>query len=103
MRESVVQPGSRIGPYAVRRLLGHGGMGAVYEAENAAGARVALKLFTCDAKNRDFLEKRFRAEAKLLSALDHPHLVKVLVVGVDAATGAPWFAMDLVLNAAGEP
>ena len=103
MRESVVQPGSRIGPYTVRRLLGHGGMGAVYEAENAAGARVALKLFTCDAKNREFLEKRFRAEAKLLSALDHPHLVKVHDVGVDAATGAPWFAMDLVLNAQGEP
>ena len=103
MRESVVQPGSRIGPYTVRRLLGHGGMGAVYEAEGASGARVALKLFTCGAKNREFLEKRFRAEAKLLSALDHPHLVKVHDVGVDAATGAPWFAMDLVLNAAGEP
>jgi hypothetical protein len=103
MRESDIQPGGRIGPYTVRRLLGHGGMGAVYEAENAAGARVALKLFTCGAKNREFLEKRFRAEAKLLSALDHPHLVKVHDVGVDAATGAPWFAMDLVLNAAGEP
>ena len=103
MADNVIQPGSRIGPYVVRRLLGHGGMGAVYEAEDASGARVALKLFTCDAKNREFLEKRFRAEAKLLAALDHPHLVKVHDVGVDAATGNPWFAMDLVLNAAGEP
>ena len=92
-----------IGPYRVVRVLGHGGMGTVYEAEDADGARVALKLFTGGAKNREFLEKRFRAEAKLLAALDHPHLVKVRDVGMDEATGNPWFTMDLVLNAAGEP
>ena len=92
-----------IGPYRVRRLLGHGGMGTVCEAEDVAGMRVALKLFTGGAKNRAFLEKRFRAEAKLLAALDHPHLVKVRDAGVDEATGNPWFSMDLVLNAAGEP
>ncbi len=78
-------------------------MGTVYEAEDAGGARVALKLFTGGAKNREFLEKRFRAEAKLLAALDHPHLVKVRDVGVDETTGNPWFTMDLVLNADGEP
>ena len=92
-----------IGGYRLVRVLGQGGMGTVYEAENAAGARVALKLFTGGAKNREFLEKRFRAEAKLLAELDHPHLVKVRDAGVDESTGAPWFAMDLVLNAAGEP
>ncbi len=96
-------PGQPIGPYRVRRLLGHGGMGTVYEAEDSDGARVAVKLFTGGAKNREFLEKRFRAEAKLLAALDHPCLVKVQDAGVDEATGNPWFAMDLVLNAVGEP
>ena len=95
--------GQDIGPYRIRRLLGHGGMGTVYEAEDATGARVALKIFTGGAKNREFLEKRFRAEARLLSALDHRHLVKVRDVGVDEATGNPWFTMDLVLNAHGEP
>ena len=92
-----------IGAYRIVRPLGHGGMGTVYEVVDAAGAHLALKLFTGGAKNREFLEKRFRAEAKILAALDHPHLVKVRDVGVDEATGNPWFTMDLVLNAQGEP
>ena len=92
-----------IGSYRVVRVLGHGGMGTVYEVEDADGAHLALKLFTGGAKNRKFLEKRFCAEAKLLAALDHPHLVKVRDVGMDEATGNPWFTMDLVLNADGVP
>ena len=94
---------SVIGNYRVVRVLGHGGMGTVYEVEDADVARVALKLFTGGAKNREFLEKRFRAEAKLLATLDHPHLVKVRDVGLDEASGNPWFTMDLVLNADGVP
>lgn len=78
-------------------------MGTVYEVEDAVGVHVALKLFTGGAKNRDFLEKRFRTEAKLLATLEHPHLVKVRDTGVDESTGDPWFTMDLVLNAVGEP
>ena len=78
-------------------------MGTVYEVEDAVGVHVALKLFTGGAKHRDFLEKRFRTEAKLLATLEHPHLVKVQDTGVDKATGYPWFTMDLVLNAVGEP
>lgn len=103
MSDASFQPGEAIGPYRVRRLLGHGGMGAVYEVEDSAGAHLALKLFTGGAKNRAFLEKRFKAEAKLLSTLDHPHLVKVSDMGMDEVTGTPWFTMDLVLNAVGEP
>lgn len=103
MADDSFQLGQSFGPYRVRRLLGHGGMGTVYEAEDAAGARVALKLFTGGNKNRAFLEKRFHAEAKLLAALDHPRLVKVRGAGVDESTGNSWFAMDLVLNANGEP
>ena len=91
-----------IGAYRIVRPLGHGGMGTVYEVEDAAGAHLALKLFTGGAKNQEFLEKRFHAEAKILAVLDHPHLVKVRDVGVGEATGKPWFTMDLVLNAAGE-
>ena len=102
MADELFHAGQAIGPYHVCRLLGHGGMGTVYETEDLAGTHVALKLFTGGAKNRAFLEKRFQAEAKLLSTLDHPHLVKVRGMGVDEATGNPWFAMDLVLNAQGE-
>ena len=97
------QANDQIGAWRIVRILGRGGMGTVYEVEDAAGAHLALKLFTGGVKNRAFLVNRFRAEARLLAALDHPHLVKVRDVGVDEATGNPWFTMDLVLNAAGEP
>lgn len=103
MADESFHAGQVVGPYRVCRLLGHGGMGTVYEAEDVAGTRVALKLFTGGAKNREFLEQRFHAEAKLLSALDHPRLVKVRDMGVDEVSGNPWFAMDLVLNAQNEP
>lgn len=97
------QANDQIGAWRIVRILGKGGMGTVYEVEDAAGAHFALKLFTGGAKNRAFLARRFRAEAKLLAALDHPYLVKVRDVGVDEATGNPWFAMDLVLDADGKP
>ncbi|MBQ9431937.1 MAG: protein kinase [Kiritimatiellae bacterium] len=93
--------GQKIGNYRVCRILGRGGMGVVYEVEDSAGTHYALKLFSSEAKNRAFLAKRFRVEARLLAGLDHPHLVKVRDVG--KTEDAPFFTMDLVLNAHGEP
>ena len=46
MADELFHAGQAIGQYRVCRLLGHGGMGTVYEAEDYAGTRVALKLFT---------------------------------------------------------
>ena len=84
--------------------MGQGGMGAVYSAEHAAlRLPSALKVFTADGAKRDFLRKRFMAEGRLLARLDHPRLVKVRDLAVDEASGAPYFAMDLVLDASGEP
>ena len=42
-----------IGAYRIVRPLGHGGMGTVYEVEDAAGAHLALKLFTGGAKKQE--------------------------------------------------
>ena len=96
--------GRLIGSYRVGRLLGQGGMGAVYSAEHAAlRLPCALKVFTADGAKKEFLRKRFLAEGRLLARLDHPRLVKVRDLAVDAASGAPYFAMDLVLDEAGEP
>ena len=99
-----MEAGRLIGNYRVGRLLGQGGMGAVYSAEHAAlRLPCALKVFTADGAKKEFLRKRFLVEGRLLARLDHPRLVKVRDLSVDEASGVPYFAMDLVLDATGEP
>lgn len=79
-------------------------MGAVYEVVHTeSGERLALKAFTLDHGNREFLRKRFLAEAKILSRLDHPRLVKVRELAIDDDGETPYFVMDLVLDAEGTP
>lgn len=70
--------------YKLLRLLGAGGMGAVYEAENSwTQKRVALKLMLSDvAKNPD-LSARFLREARAASRIEHPNVVQVLDMGQD--------------------
>ena len=92
-----------IGGYRVVRLLGRGGMGVVYEVESSGGRRFALKLFSGVKKNEEFLKDRFCTEARLLSRLSHQNLVKVYDAGTDESSGEPYFVMDLVLGAGGEP
>jgi serine/threonine protein kinase len=72
------QVGSQFGPYLLRRLLGRGGMGDVYEAEDTVNDRtVALKLLpphlSCDAVYRE----RLQAEARVASLIDDPHVVPI--------------------------
>ena len=78
-------------------------MGCVYEvvADDEA-THLALKAFTLDHGNREFLKKRFLAEAKILSRLNHPRLVHVHELGVDELSGAPYYVMDLVRRSTGE-
>ena len=77
-------------------------MGTVYEAVHAkTGERRALKAFTLDHGNREFLKKRFLAEAKILSRLNHQRLVHVHELGIDESSGTPYYVMDLVRSAAG--
>lgn len=77
-------------------------MGRVFEVALGDGSkRLALKAFALDHGNREFLRKRFLAEAKILAKLDSPHLVKVHELAIDGET--PYFVMDLVLGAQGEP
>lgn len=94
-------PGEVLGPYRIVRLLGHGGMGAVYEATHRElGLARALKVFT--RPDDPALLARFLAEGRLLARLDHPRLVRVYDLGVDEATGRASFAMDLVLDLKGK-
>src|SRR5215813_5762494 len=74
--------GQTIGRYKVLSLLGMGGMGRVYLAEDTAlGRRVALKLLPDYFTNDKTQVQRFRQEARAASALNHPNILTVHEVG----------------------
>ncbi len=84
--------------YRLVSLLGEGGMGAVWRAEDVrlGSAPVAIKLMHGkDAANPE-LRSRFDAEARIAAKLRSPHVVQLYDVGVDEATGAPFLAMELL-------
>ncbi|WP_438003823.1 serine/threonine-protein kinase [Sorangium sp. So ce321] len=86
------------GKYRVIRLLGQGGMGAVYEAEHVeTGEHVALKCMdgTLLVPGKSNAE-RFHREAKAMGAIDSEHRVRVLDSGTDPETKAPYLAMELL-------
>ncbi len=91
-----------LGSYRIVRLLGAGGMGAVYLAEHIQfKTRHALKTIRPEfAKQQNFAE-RFQREAKLATRLKHPHIVACTETGV--AEGTPYLVMDYVEGPAGEP
>jgi WD40 repeat protein/predicted Ser/Thr protein kinase len=88
-------PAPRIGHYRLLRLLGEGGMGRVYEAEQDSPRRtVALKTIRPGLVT-PALVKRFRQEARILSRLRHPGIAQVYEAGV-ADDGQLFFAMEFV-------
>ena len=90
--------------YRIVRLLGQGGMGAVYEVvHEKLGVHYALKTFTLDHGHVELLKERFLAEGRILARLHHPSLVRVFDLDVDSATQTIFFVMDLVLYKDGEP
>ena len=93
------EPGETIGSYRVVRLLGTGGMGAVYEVEHVGlGVRYALKVFTRERGDVETLRRRFKAEGKAMARFRHPNLVRVYDFGEDAEHGVVYFVMDLVIG-----
>ena len=72
---SLITPGTQLGPYAVVRQLGQGGMGVVYEAVDPRLDRhVAIKLLPPELTRDETAKQRFLQEAKAASALDHPNI-----------------------------
>jgi serine/threonine-protein kinase len=72
-------------------------MGAIYEAEDArTGETRALKVLLPALVQDPDMRERFALEATATADLTSPHLVRVLEVGIDEASGAPFFAMELL-------
>ncbi len=70
--------GSRFGPYHLKRLLGSGGMGEVYEAEHTVKQwTVAVKLLSESFSNDPVFRKRLEREARLAGRLQEPHVVPI--------------------------
>jgi serine/threonine protein kinase/tetratricopeptide (TPR) repeat protein len=91
-----VAEGGRCGPYRLVRLLGHGGMGAVYLAERADGEleqRVAIKFLRAGAHSPS-LHERFLRERQILASLNHPGIARLLDVGHTG--GQPYLVMEYV-------
>lgn len=86
----------RIGPYHIRRLIGEGGMGLVYEAEQQEPVqrRVALKMIKVGMDTEEVIA-RFQAERQALAVMEHPGIAKVFDAGATEA-GRPYFVMELV-------
>ena len=77
-------------------------MGAVYEVRHRTlGVRYALKTFTLEHGEVDFLRERFIAEARTLARLRHPNVARVSDLGV-MDDGTAYFVMDLVLDPNGD-
>lgn len=82
--------------YRLLRLLGRGGMGEVWEAEQERPRRrVAIKLVRGDLMSPT-MRRRFDIEAEALGRLNHEGIAKVYEAGLDPATGRPFFAMEYV-------
>jgi serine/threonine protein kinase len=88
------------GRYTLREVLGEGGMGTVYRADQTAPVKrqVALKLIKVGMDSRAVLA-RFDAERQALALMDHPNIARVYDGGTTEA-GQPFFVMELV---SGEP
>jgi len=90
----------KIGPYVVRRLLGEGGFGQVYLADQVHPVRrqVAVKIIKPGMAS-DGLVARFEQERQALAVMNHPGVAKVYDGGVtdaDSGRGQPYFVMEYV-------
>ncbi len=85
------------GRYRLDKVVGSGGMGAVYEATHTGtGRRVAVKLIQQMALGDTDVWNRFQREARASSTIDTRHIVEVIDSGRDPETGLPFMAMELL-------
>lgn len=91
---------ARVPGYRILDLLGAGGMGAVYRAEQVQGRRlVALKVIKSQGAIESHERARFRAEAEAAARLQHPNIAAIYDIGEwragDGGPPVPYFSMEL--------
>ncbi len=85
----------QLGPYQLRRELGRGGMGTVYEGVNLDnGEPAAVKLLAASLARQEGFRERFEAEIQTLLKLNHPNIVRLF--GFGEQHGDLFYAMELV-------
>ena len=93
--DTALAPGTRLGKYEIIRLLGAGGMGAVYEASHVEiGKHVAVKVLGPSVAAIPGARARFLREAQLTSRVRHPNIVDVTDMGNEA--GQTYLVMELL-------
>jgi hypothetical protein len=82
--------------YQIKRLIGRGGMGAVYEGfDTRLDRRVAIKILPGGSDSKPGALVRFEREAKAMAALDHPNIVQIHDYG-QTPDGNPYFVMEFI-------
>ena len=88
-----IGPGTRVGPYEIRSLLGAGGMGEVFLAHDDRLRRdVAIKVLPAQFATDPDRLRRFESEARAASQLNHPNILTVFDVGTD--NGQPYVVSE---------
>lgn len=87
--------GATLAQYVLKRLIGVGGMGAVYESTSPEGQPVAVKVLSPDYQHDAEIKRRFIEEGRRCCRLVHPNIVRVFEAG-EAPDGTPYIVMELL-------
>src|ERR687888_893654 len=80
-------PETQLGRYEIRSLLGKGGMGEVYLAQDTSlNRKVALKVLPAEVASNQDRMRRFKQEATAAAALNHPNIAHIYEIGESGGT-----------------
>jgi eukaryotic-like serine/threonine-protein kinase len=89
--------GEKLGRFKLAEILGRGAMGEVYAADDERGTKCAVKVLASHLHGNDDALKRFQREARLISGLDVPNIVRMLEVS-PASSVVPFIAMERLVG-----
>jgi len=90
-----IEPGTKLGPYEIEKIIGSGGMGEVYRARDTRLERmVAIKVLAPQLAENPEHRQRLEREAKAVSSLSHPHICPLYDVGHE--DGVDFLVMEFI-------